>query len=136
MILKLLLKRVGKPLEVVESTEKYMMDCAKRFFAQDVFTGRVWLDGYEFVMIGDDDGPYKELPFNFLIGFERSVAPVETVLGDVVFIRNKPADPWVEELWDFEVTDVTDQDIDLVSKLLDPSTQDVLREVAARLYGK
>ena len=134
--MKVLLKRVGQPLEVVESTEKYMMDCAKSFFAEDVYTGRVWLDGYEFVMIGDGDGPYKDLPPNFFIAYDRPVAPIEIVLGDVVFIRNKPANPWAEELWDFEVTDVTDQDIELVSKLMQPSTQEELRERAALLYGR
>lgn len=124
--MKLLRKCVGEPLEVVETTEKYFMDCVRSFFEKGVTTERVYLNGMEFIMVVDEDGLAKQLPLNFLMPFDNPLFPVQLIVGDVLFVRNKYADIWGKEIWDYEVADVTEQDIKRVERLLDPARQSVL----------
>ena len=127
--MKLLRKCVGKPVEVVETAEKYFMDCVRRFFGKNVFTGRVYLEGMEFIMVVDEEAPLKRLPVNFYMAFNEGSASVQQIWGDVLFVRNKYADIWGKEIWDFEVLDVTDRDIEGIEALCDPVIQHKLKEM-------
>lgn len=132
--MKVLLKKVGCPLEVVETDKKYFGECVKSFIGKDITVERVYLDGFEFIMGVDEDGLPKELPLNFLMGFNSPHFPVQLIVGDVVFVRNKPCNPYDEEIWDFEVTDVTDSDKEKVEKILDPVVQSHLRSAFRGFY--
>lgn len=129
--MKVLRKRVNQPLEVVETNEKWFVPCSKSFFDKDVFTERIYLQGYEFIMVVDEDGIMKELPLNFFLSFNNPHFPYQCIVGDVVFIRNKPVD-YEGEIFDWEVTDVTQEDIDLVTHFLRPSIQAFLRQFFER----
>lgn len=132
--MKVIRKCVGKPLEIVETNERWFMKCAKSFFNKDVFTERVYMQGYEFILVVDEDGLRKQLPVNFLMGFDNSDYPVQAIVGDVVFIRNKPVD-YEGEIEDWEVTDVTEADIERVRGLFHPVRQIMLLEAFERMYG-
>lgn len=121
--MKVLRKCVGKPLEVVETDKKYFLECAKTFFDRGVTTERVYLEGEQFIMVTDEDGLMKGLPTNFYMPVENPFWPVQRIVGDVVFIRNKPVAPSAGELWDWEVADVTAQDISILEKLFSPAGQ-------------
>lgn len=132
--MKVLLKKVGYPLEVVETDKKYFGECVKSFIGKDITVERVYLDGFEFIMGVDEDGLPKELPLNFLMGFNDTHFPVQLIVGDVVFVRNKPCNPYEEEIWDFEVMDVTDSDKEKVEKILDPVEQSRLGSAFRGFY--
>lgn len=127
--MKILLKKLGCPLKVVETDKKYFGECVRSFLGEDITVERVYIDGFEFIMGVDEDGLPKRLPVNFLMPFNNPMYPVQYIVGDVVFIRNKPSDPYNEEIWDFEVTDILDKDKEWVEKMLDPSLQ-------VKLYAK
>ena len=124
--MNILRKRVGQPLEVVETSEKYFMDCVKKFFEEGTTIERVYMEGVEFIMAVDEDGLVKGLPLNFFMPFDNPYHPVQAIVGDVVFIRNKYADVWNESIWDFEVLDITEKDIKTIEELLVPARQLVL----------
>lgn len=132
--MKVLRKCVGKPLEVVETKEKWFMSCAKSFFDEDVFTERVYIQGYQFILVVDEGGLRKQLPVNFLMKFNNPYYPVQAIVGDVVFIRNKPVD-YDGEIDDWEVVDVTEQDIEVIKGLLHPANQDLLCNEFERMYA-
>lgn len=120
--MKVIKKSVGKPMEIVETNEKYLMDCGRSFLGHDITIERVYLEGYEFIMLVDEDGLYKELPLNFLMEFPGNPHfPVQAIVGDVYFVRNKKLPPNAGEIWDWEVTDVTKDDIALVEQYLKKS---------------
>lgn len=127
--MKLLRKCVGKPVEVVETSEKYFMDCVKQFFGKEVFTGRVYLEGMEFIMVVDEDAPLKRLPLNFYMAFNDGGVSVQQIWGDVLFVRNKYADIWGKEIWDFEILDVTERDVEGVEALCGPVMQNSLKAI-------
>ena len=133
--MKVLRKRVGHPLEVVETKERYFMNCAKSFFKLGVWTERVYLQGAEFILVVDEDGLRKRLPVNFYMPFKGSPYPVQKIVGDVVFIRNKKVD-YDGEIPDWEVTDIAEADIDWVARLLDPAAQEMLSITFERMYRK
>lgn len=120
--MKYLCKRVGKPLEVAETTERWFMDCVHGLFGPLVYTERVYLDGYEFIMVVDEDGLRKRLPLNFFMAFENPVWPIQAIVGDVFFLRNKPLHA-IGEIEDWEIDDVREDDIDRIQKVLDPRVQ-------------
>ena len=134
--MKVMRKLVGGPLTIVETNEKWFMPCAKSFFEERTTTERVYLEGTEFILVVDEDGLMKELPINFLMAFDNPHFPVQLIVGDVVFIRNKPVDPRGGEIFDWEVTDITEQDFENVKTLLRPEAQMALIEAYKELCGE
>lgn len=126
--MKIMVKEVGKDLEVVDTEEKYFGDCVKNYLGKDITVERVYLDGMEFMMGVDEDGLMKQLPLNFLMCMQNPVFPVQYIVGTVVFVRCKPCNPFEEEIWDFEVSDVTDEDIRKVERYLDKDYQEFCRK--------
>lgn len=135
--MKIIRKCVGKSFEVVETDEKYFTNCAKKFLGDDITIERVYLEGFEFILAVDEDGLAKQLPHNFFMAFENNPHfPVQTIVGDVLFIRNKPCNPYLKEICDFEVLDVTEKDIIRIQDILNPMEQIVLGLTFKELYGR
>ena len=111
------------------------MKCSKSFFDKDVTTERVYLQRYEFILVVDEEGLLKQLPVNFLMDFYNPAYPVQAIVGDVVFIRNKPIE-YEGEIDDWEVTDVTDEDINRIRNLLRPERQTLLYENLKKVCEK
>lgn len=125
--MKIMVKEVGKPLAVVDTKEKYFGDCVRSYLGKDITVERVYLDGMEFMMGVDEDGLVKQLPLNFLMSMQNPIYPVQYIAGTVVFARCKPCNPYEEEIWDFEVTDVTEEDIKRIEGYLNDYYQSALR---------
>lgn len=132
--MKVIVKEVGKPLAVVDTKEKYFGDCVRNYLGKDITVERVYLDGMEFIMGVDEDGLMKQLPLNFLMSMPNPIFPVQYIVGTVVFARCKPCNPHEEEIWDFEVTDVTDEDIKLIEGYLSDIRQSSLRLAIKAMY--
>lgn len=132
--MKVIVKEVGKPLAVVDTKEKYFGDCVRNYLGKDITVERVYLDGMEFIMGVDEDGLMKQLPLNFLMSMPNPIFPVQYIVGTVVFARCKPCNPYEEEIWDFEVTDVTDEDIKLIEGYLSDIRQSSLRLAIKAMY--
>lgn len=125
--MKVMVKEVGKPLAVVDTKEKYFGDCVRCYLGKDITVERVYLDGMEFIMGVDEDGLMKQLSLNFLMSMPNPIYPIQYIVGTVIFARCKPCNPYEEEIWDFEVTDVTDEDIKRVEEYLSDICQSYLR---------
>lgn len=135
--MKIMVKEVGKPLAVVDTKEKYSGDCVRSYLGKDITVERVYLDGMEFMMGVDEDGLVKQLPLNFLMSMQNPIYPVQYIVGTVVFARCKPCNPYEEEIWDFEVTDVTEEDIKRIEGYLNDYYQSALRlAVQKSMYDK
>lgn len=135
--MKIMVKEVGKPLAVVDTKEKYFGDCVRSYLGKDITVERVYLDGMEFMMGVDEDGLFKQLPLNFLMSMQNPIYPVQYIVGTVVFARCKPCNPYEEEIWDFEVTDVTEEDIKRIEGYLNDYYQSALRlAVQKAMYDK
>lgn len=132
--MKVIVKEVGKPLAVVDTKEKYFGDCVRNYLGKDITVERVYLDDMEFIMGVDEDGLMKQLPLNFLMSMQNPIYPVQYIVGTVVFARCKPCNPYEEEIWDFEVTDVTDEDIKRVEGYLSDICQNSLRLAIKAMY--
>lgn len=123
--MKVMVKEVGKPLAVVDTKEKYFGDFARSYLGKDI-TVEV-----------DEDGLAKQLPLNFLMSMQNPIYPVQYIVGTVVFARCKPCNPYEEEIWDFEVTDVTEKDIKRIEGYLNDYYQSALRlAVQKAMYDK
>ena len=116
--MKVLRKRVGAPLEIVETNEKWFLDCAKSFFEEGVHTERVYLEDYRLIMVVDEDGLLKDLPINFLMAMDHHLDPVQKIVGDVVIIRNKAIEH-EGEIYDYEVDDICEADIARIDYMLE-----------------
>lgn len=135
--MKVMVKEVGKPLAVVDAKEKYFGDCVRSYLGKDITVERVYLDGTEFMMGVDEDGLMKQLPLNFLMSMQNPIYPVQYIVGTVVFARCKPCNLYEEEIWDFEVTDVTEEDIKRIEGYLNDYYQSALRlAVQKAMYDK
>lgn len=123
----MILKRVGEPPQIVETDKKYRAEAVREFLPNADMQDRVYLEaGMTFTMIVDEDGLNKELPLNFLMEMASTAYPVQLIVGDAVFVRTKYANAYNEELWDYEVEDVTAADVEKVKGYLDSGLQEEL----------
>lgn len=125
--MKMILKRVGEPPQIVKTDKKYQTEAVREFLPDADIQERVYLEsGMTFTMVVDEDGLAKELPLNFLMEMANTAYPVQLIAGDVVFVRTKYANAYNEGLWDYEVEDVTAADVEKVKGFLDSSLQEKL----------
>lgn len=134
--MKIAIKEVGKKLQVIETNIKYRYECCKQF------TGKS--DPVEFIKLNKDgtfslgvneNGLPLELPVNFLIGTNNPYYPIQKIVGTVVFVRCKYVDVLKKEIWDYEVEDLTEEDINYIEEMLNEKYQ---KELEKRFedYGK
>lgn len=125
--MKMILKKVGEPPQIVETDKKYRAEAVREFLPDADTQDRVYLEaGMTFTMIVDEDGLNKELPLNFLMEMASTAYPVQLIVGDAVFVRTKYANAYNEELWDYEVEDVTAADVEKVKGYIDNGLQEEL----------
>lgn len=136
--MKMILKRVGQQPQIVETEERYRSEAVRKFLPDADTQQRVYLEsGMTFTMVVDEDGLCKELPLNFLMEMASPVYPVQLIAGDVVFVRTKYVNPYTEELWDYEVEDVTEDDVKKVEGWLDSDLQKrLMEEFVKRMKGE
>lgn len=125
--MKIMVKEVGKPLAIVDCDERYFTDCVQKYIGK-TRVEKVYLNGNDFIMGVDENGYMKELPVNFYLRTKSISWLIQGIAGTVVFVRCKPCNFLEEEVWDLEVSDVTDEDIHIVKNYLDEDYQDWCRK--------
>ena len=122
--MKVALKKAGEQLALQEVALLYRTDAVAAILGRSIEQRAVWLDSNRtLAFICDDLAAMIHKPINFYIEVPNPFSPVQIITGDVVFIRSKPCDPSTEEIWDYEVVDLLDSDIQLLNNLLDDGTQ-------------
>jgi hypothetical protein len=123
--MKIAVKRVDKPCEIIDVNEVYRIDVAKKVLGSDIDARSLWLDAERtLAFIYDDEVCFKNnVMTNFLIEVPNVFAPIQPIRGDVAFIRTKPCNPFEQEIWDYEVEDLREQDIADIQELLSDETQ-------------
>jgi len=135
IVLKIGVKKVGKDIEYIETSQKYRTDCCKEYTGKDDFVEYVRLVADGTFCIGVNEmGLPKEMATNFLLETTSPHFPIQKMVGTVVFVRTKPVNPF-KEIWDYEVDDLNEADIQRIEKLLDKSYQEKLKD-AYLDYGK
>lgn len=118
-------KRVGKPIEIMETDTRYRTDFAKSVINN--YSEYIQMqDGWLFCC-ADEEGLIKNLPVNFLMEMQSTAFPLQKITGDVVFVRCKPVDYMHEEVYDLEIEDLTEGDISLINSLLSENRQAELK---------
>lgn len=84
----------------------------------------VWLDQEKtLAMVFDDLGRMKKAPLNFFIEVPNPFSPVQPIAGKVVFVRTKPVNSNRKEIWNYEVEDLRESDIEKIKALLSDENQ-------------
>ena len=131
--MRIIKKQVNKPYEIIEFEGKYVCE-AKTAASNDIeYIERVLLNS-NIMMIGDEDGHRKALPHNFYLPLPHHINfPVHDILGTAVFAKVKPL-PFMEEVYDYEVDDLSDDDIELIANILSEDNQKVLSDKFKEIY--
>ena len=125
----ILVKEPGKPAEVRTTDALYLCDL------KDLFPGgsgitmeRVPLNREHILwMLVDEDGLAKDLPLNFLMPMDNAYFPIQKIVGTAVFVRTKFADVWREEIYDYEVGNLPEHQIEQIQKIFSDEVQTQLR---------
>jgi len=76
--MKIAVKEVGKPLQLVTSEERYRTDCARKVLKDDTTVQFVRLNEKGTLFMGiDEDGLGRNLPLNFLISMCSPINPIQ-----------------------------------------------------------
>lgn len=125
--MRIAVKEVGKPLRIVETDKKYRSECCQDFVDNDIVQFVYLNDNRTFAFGIDEDGLMKQLPLNFLISTNHPYQPIQFIVGTAVFVRVKYVNPYEEEIWDFEVEDLLDEDLEEIKELLSEERQMFLK---------
>ena len=122
--MKIGVKQPGKKLKLIECSCQYRGDGITSILGQNIDQCPVWLDSeHTLAFVCDGYAPYRKTATNFFIEVPNPFAPVQNIMGDVVFVRTKPCDPTVEEIWDYEIVDLQETDIRFIEYLLSDGKQ-------------
>lgn len=121
---KIIVKKPGENLKIIDFNCKFRNECGM-FIGEDITKQYVSLSR-DLIMIIDEDGLSKQLPLNFFLEFNNPYYPIQAIVGTVVFVKIKYVNPCEKEIWDFEVDDVSIDDIAFINKLLDAEHQKYL----------
>lgn len=122
--MKIAVKEAGKELQILETKEKYIRDCVSRFIGEDAYVELIRMNQDNTLRLGiDEDGVFKKLPLNFRMEMTSPVCSISKILGTAVFVRIKEKS---RDHYDYEVADLTDQDMELIRLVLDRNYQKLL----------
>lgn len=127
--MKIGVKRVGEPVQFIESNEKYRSNCAAKLINKETHIKPqfVYLSPEcDLCLAVDEDGLAKELTENFLMEMNSPFWPIQKMVGTVVFLRTKPLPPF-GEIWDYEIEDLRDEDCEFITRILDEEYQKQLK---------
>lgn len=129
--MKIVVKEPGKPLEIKETSEQYMTDCGKLFIPNGDIRRFVLYDTVCFLY--DDEACYKNLETCFYLFSPALVFPIREIKGTIVFCRLKPVSPFVSEIVDYEIDDLTQEDIMNITEILSIDRLDKLKKYMENL---
>ena len=87
------------------------------------------------LLLADEEGHIKGLPHNFFLSFPNSKHfPVQDIIGTVVFIKTKPLPPLDEEIYDYEVDGLSNEDVELIKKIFTEDNQAKLSKKFDEIY--
>ena len=125
--MKVIVKKVGNSPEIVDVDFRYRGECAALLDGDGITAEYVTVIDRELSMMVDEEGLIKGLPLNFFVEMNNPFYPVQAIVGTVVFCRFRWENPWEKELWDFELLDVTEGDLQVVEQMLNREDQVALK---------
>lgn len=124
---KVAVKEIGKPLRIVESFLRYRTDSTKEYIGKENLVQFIRINNSGTLVLGvDENGLLRELPCNFLLSTSNPYFPIQKIVGTAVFVRTKPVNGYIGEIEDFEIEDLTDDDIEIITDLLSYKVQKTL----------
>lgn len=114
--MKVILKKVNEDIQIVETDKQYVNEACKEVLGEDCRYERVGIDR-NLNMYCFEDFIDRGLDMNFAMMTSNPYLPLQFIAGDVVFIRIKPVNIF-EEIWDYEVDDITEDDIELIKEVI------------------
>ena len=133
---KVAVKRPGEPLEVVDFQGTYRCDVKPLIDNEpDTYLQYVAIRDVGdrcLCMACDDSGLMKQLPVNFnMLTQSGNHSFYEKIVGTVVFMVYQQVDVWEHEIWDFELLDLNEDDIQCIERMLSTEAQQHMAEIAA-----
>ena len=109
-VFRVLKKKPGKSIESVKVEATYLSDVGEALLGRKVTIERIPMNSEKTVWILiDEDGLGKDLPLNFLIPTISPYFPIQKIVGTAVFVCSKYSDIFAEEIYDYEVCDLSNQ---------------------------
>ena len=124
--MKIAIKRVGEPLEIIETDVTYRCELKTLVVSDNANSIESVFFPKNVQLIVDECGCLKNLPHNFYISCKSSMYPIQTIVGTVLFAKFKPL-PMFEEAYDYELIDLTEEDIQYINNVLSDEIQEQLK---------
>lgn len=122
--MKVLLKQPNVIHQIREVNDRYRMDGVASILGKTASQQIIWLNTERTLAFICDECAQNNNPLpNFFIEVPNPFSPVQNIAGDVVFVRIMPCDPSKEAVWDYEIEDLREADIQLIEYLLSDGKQ-------------
>ena len=137
--MRIVVKEPKEDIKIIETTKQYRTECVKEIIGEKYYLEYITVTADEEHMLSlavIEDGLMRELPPNILISTTSPIFPIQILVGPVVFVKTKYENAYIKDIWDFEVEDITDEDLELIKQMTDFKTQEVLFEAFKELQNK
>lgn len=115
---KIIFKRPGKEPEIMEVNAKYKCDVKHLIANADIIEHSPLIpmeNGTVLMMLVDEDGHPKGLPFNFYIASPNGYYRLQMIVGDCIITKFKPNSIY-EDDYDFQLESLTKEEIEYTMK--------------------
>lgn len=132
----IIFKTPGKEPEVMEVDAKYRIDLKHLVPNADIIEHSPIIpmeDGTVLMMLVDEDGHPKGLPFNFYIASPNKYFPVQMIVGHCVITKFKP-DSIFEDDYDYQIESLTAEEIEYVQYWFQSEVQKELKCDFDKMY--
>lgn len=128
---KIAIKNIGSPVSFENTSLKYRCDLKKVIGCENI-PEMVEISNGLF-LLADEEGRMKNLKHNFFAFMPHHSTQFQTITGNAVFARFKPVNG-LTEIYDYELDDLTQQDVDFINCLLVEELQNILKERFIKRY--
>lgn len=133
---RIIFKRPGKEPEIMEVDAKYQCDVKHLIANADIIEHSPLIpmeDGTVLMMLVDEDGHPKGLPFNFYIACPNGYYNLQMIVGDCIITKFKP-DSLYEDDYDFQLESLTKNEIEYAMKWFTSDAQQKMMNDFKAMY--
>ncbi len=134
---KIVVKKPNEKPEVIETDKVYRYELKEYIGAKYMPELSLLNTGDEknrIFIAADEEGFPRGLALNFFAKMNNNAFPIQMLVGTIVFTKIKPANPFEEEIEDYEIESLSDDDIEKISAIFSEENQAAYKAEFAKRY--
>lgn len=135
---KIVVKKPNEKPEVIETDKVYryeLKECIGTNYLPELSLLNTGDENNRIFIAADEEGFLRGLALNFFAKMNSTAFPVQMLVGTIVFTKIKPVNVFEEEIEDYEIETLSDEDIEKIFAILSEENQATYKAEFAKRYN-